>query len=330
MAAGGADTGALQKGFRLRVLQRGVAKFLTGFKHPALKTIGRLMLPRVMSSSIYQLNNFVDSIFGSLAWIVGEGGVAVLYFSYRLIQFPLGIFSNALSQAILPTLSTQALEGNQDRLKQTLSWGLRATSFLLLPASVGLMVLSVPIVSAIFAGGRFDAHSSSLTASALFYYSIGLFAYGSTKILQSCFFAFKDTVTPAKIAGLALILNIILNYILMFRFKISGIALATSMSGIISFFMLFNSLRKRIIDFEIKRVVASFMRILCASICMGIVCYFVSKLSLNRYLNLCLALASGFLSYVIFCFIFRVNEMQELWNWVVLKQTVTGHLPSKQ
>jgi len=304
-----------KKGFRLRLLRKD-AKFLTGFKHPALKTITRLMLPRVMSSSIYQLNNFVDSIFGSLAWIVGEGGVAVLYFSYRLIQFPLGIFSNALSQAILPTFSTQALEDNYDKLKQTLSWGLRATSFLLLPASVGLMALSVPIVSAVFSGGRFDAHSSGLTASALFYYSIGLFAYGATKVLQSCFFALKDTVTPAKISGLALILNIILNCMLMFRFKISGIALATSISGIISFFMLFNILRKRIIDFEIKIVVASFMRILCASICMGVVCFFVSNLSLNRYLNLCLALASGFLSYVIFCFIFRVKEMQELWNWV--------------
>ena len=114
-----------KKGFRLRLL--------CNFKHPAVKVIGRLMLPRVMSSSIYQLNNFVDSIFGSLAWIVGEGGVAVLYFSYRLIQFPLGIFSTALSQAILPTFSTQALEGNHDKLKQTLSWGLRATGFLLIP-----------------------------------------------------------------------------------------------------------------------------------------------------------------------------------------------------
>src|SRR3989338_5143762 len=249
-----------KKGFRPKLFHR--------FVHPAAKTIARLMAPRILSSSIYQLNNFVDSIFGSLAWIVGEGGVAVLYFSYRLIQFPLGIFSNALSQAILPTFSTQALEDNHDRLKHTLSWGLRATSFILLPASVGLMVLASPIVSTIFAGGRFDAHSAQLTAGAVFFYSIGLFAYGSTKILQSCFFALKDTLTPTKVAGLALILNIVLNSVLMFPLKIGGIALATSVSGVISFFMLFNILRKRIMDFELKTVVASFVRILCASICM--------------------------------------------------------------
>lgn len=296
-----------KKGFRLKLFK--------SFKHPALNTLRKLMLPRVMSSGIYQLNNLADSIFGSLALIVGEGGVAVLYFSYRLIQFPLGIFSTALSQAILPTFSTQALDTNHDKLKQTLSWGLRATSFVLLPASIGLMVLAATIVSTIFSGGRFDMYSSALTSYALFFYSIGLFAYGSTKILQSCFFALKDTVTPTKIAGIALVINIILNTILMFPLKIGGIALATSISGIISFFMLFNILRKRLVGFELRRVVFSFMRALCASICMGAVCYFVSKLGFNKYLNLSFSLMSGLVSYIIFCFIFRVREMQELLDW---------------
>ncbi|MFA5096998.1 MAG: murein biosynthesis integral membrane protein MurJ, partial [Candidatus Omnitrophota bacterium] len=107
-----------KKGFRLKLPRT--------LKHPAAYAMGKLMLPRVASSCIYQLNNFVDSIFGSLAWIVGEGGVAVLYFSYRLVQFPLGVFSNALAQAILPTLSTHALEDSNAGLKHTLSWGLRA------------------------------------------------------------------------------------------------------------------------------------------------------------------------------------------------------------
>ena len=97
-----------RKGFRLKTPRT--------LNHPAARTIGKLMLPRLLSSCIYQLNNFVDSIFGSLAWIVGEGGVAVLYFSYRLIQFPLGVFSNALAQAILPTFSTHALEDSSEKL----------------------------------------------------------------------------------------------------------------------------------------------------------------------------------------------------------------------
>jgi putative peptidoglycan lipid II flippase len=264
----------------------------------------------------------VDSIFGSLAWIVGEGGVAVLYFSYRLIQFPLGIFSNALSQAILPTFSTQALEENRDRLKLTLSWGLRTTFFVMLPASLGFMVLALPLISTLFGGGRFDVNSAGLTANALLFYSIGLFAYGAAKILQSCFFALKDTVTPTKVAALALIINAVLNSILMFPLKIGGLALATSLSGITTFFILFFILKKRLGDFDVKRIFSSFMRILAASICMGIVCYFVSRnvSILNKYINLAVSVTAGFLSYIIFCCIFRVREMQQLWEWLAQRK----------
>lgn len=309
-----------KKGFRLRLFKR--------FKHPAAKIIGKLMLPRLLSSSIYQLNNFLDSIFGSLVWIVGEGGVAVLYFSYRLIQFPLGIFSNALSQAILPAFSTQALEDGLDKLKLTLSWGLRTTFFVMLPASVGFMVLASPIVSTLFGGRKFDSYSINLTANTLFFYSIGLFAYGSTKILQSCFFSLKDTVTPAKVAGIALIMNIVLNFILMFRLKISGLALATSLSGVSSFFILFFILKRRLGGLKVKEIILSFIRILLASVCMGAVCWFVSKnifsgvSSLNKIINLGLSIICGLLAYIAFCFIFKVREMKELWQWLMKRKEI--------
>ena len=308
-----------KKGFRLRLLPR--------FRHPETKTIGKLMLPRLGSSAIYQLNNFVDSIFGSLAWIVGQGGVAVLYFSYRLVHFPLGVFSNALFQVILPTLSAQALETDRSALKETLAFGLRSVFFLLLPASVGLAVLARPIIWALFQWGRFDAYSTQLTASALVFYSIGLCAYGATKILHSCFFALKDTATPAKVALLALISNIILNAALMWPLKIAGIALATSISGIITFVVLFVILKKKLGDFYSKDIISSFTRILAASIGMGLVCYILAHRNLpggsvliNKFGNLSLKLIAGGLSYVLFCFIFGVREMRELWSWFARKK----------
>ncbi|MFA4984841.1 MAG: murein biosynthesis integral membrane protein MurJ, partial [Candidatus Omnitrophota bacterium] len=235
-----------RKGFKLHLFHR--------FRHPAAVTIGRLMVPRLFSSGIYQLNNFVDSAFGSLAFIVGEGGVAVLYFAYRMIQFPLGIFSNALSQAILPTFSTQALEENKDNLRRTLSFGMRLEFFVMLPASMGFIVLAHPIINGLFGGGRFDAYSADMTARALLFYSIGLTAYGATKILQSCFFALKDTVTPTKIATLALFVNIALNAILMFPMKLAGLALATSLSGINTTLILFYLLIKKIGSFDAKEL----------------------------------------------------------------------------
>ncbi len=301
-----------KKGFRLTLFRK--------FRHPAARIIGKLMLPRVFSSCIYQLNNFVDSIFGSLAWIVGEGGVAILYFAYRLILFPLGIFSTSLSQVILPTFSSQVLEENHDKLKTTLTFGLRANFFVMLPASVGFMVLARPIIWTLFGGGRFDVYSANITANVLFFYSIGLFAYGATRILQACFFALKDTVTPTKVAAMALAINIVLNAILMFPMKINGIALATSVSGVSTFLALFFILKKRLAPFNARAIFDSFLRILTASLWMGMVCYFVSSINVNKYLNLFLSIFCGVLSYAAFCFIFRVSEMRELWRWLANKR----------
>ena len=291
-----------KKGLRL--------KFVLCLKHPAVVQIRKLMLPRLASSSIYQLNNFVDSIFGSLVAVVGDGGVAVLYFSYRLIQFPIGIFSNAIAQAILPTFSTQVLEENQENFKNTLSWGLRIVFFVMLPTSALFMVLAGPLVLTLFGGGKFDSNSAQLTSNALFFYSIGLTAYGGTKILQSCFFALKDTITPAKIAGLSLLMNIVLNALLMFPLKIGGLALATSISGIVSFLFLFFLLSKRLSGFREHEILKSFLRILSATLCMAMICFLV-----NRALNFGWALFCAALAYIFFCFIFRVVEFKELMDW---------------
>jgi len=300
-----------KKGFR--------PKFILSLKHPAVVQIKKLMLPRLASTSIYQLNNFVDTIFGSLVAVVGDGGVAVLYFSYRLIQFPIGIFSNAIAQAILPTFSTQALEENQENLKNTLSWGLRIVFFVMLPVSALYMVLAGPLVLILFGGGKFDFNSAYLTSNALFFYSIGLTAYGGTKVLQSCFFALKDTVTPAKIAGLSLLMNIILNAILMFPLKIGGLALATSISGIVCFLCLFLILSKRLNGFGEQQILKSFWRILAATLGMSAVCFLV-----NEALNFGWALFCSALAYIFFCFIFKVAELAQLMDWLSHKNFKTS------
>jgi putative peptidoglycan lipid II flippase len=322
--------GVLQLGVQIPVLYKKHfhLELFRKFKHPAASTIGKLMVPRLLSSSIYQLNNFVDSIFGSLSQFVGVGGVAVLYFAYRLIQFPLGIVSSALSQAMLPTFSTQALEANHGNLKNTLSFGLRATFLVMVPASIAFMVLAQPIVRNIFSGGRFDAYSADATARVLLFYSIGLCAYGGTKILQSVFFALKDTLTPAKVSFFALITNIILNAMLMFPLKLAGLALATSISGVISFLILFIALNKRLnlLD-ETRAIISSFARILLASMGMGIICYLLSRHRLllgngffDRLINLSIPVTSGLVAYVIFCFVFKVREMREFLAWLAQRR----------
>ncbi|MFA5099745.1 MAG: murein biosynthesis integral membrane protein MurJ [Candidatus Omnitrophota bacterium] len=321
LASGVLIGGVLQLAIQLPVLyKKGFRFHFTGkFNHPAIKRIGVLMTPRVFSSAIYQLSNFVDSIFGSLFWIVGEGGVAALYFSYRLIQFPLGIFGNSLSQAILPALSCQAVEKDYTKLKDTLLFGLRSIVFVMVPASIGFMVLSDTIISSLFEGGRFNAYSSHITSRALFFYSIGLFAYGGSRIVQCGYFALKDTVTPTKVAAIALVLNVGLNAIFMFPLKLAGLALATSISGISSFFILFMLLRKKLGGLQVRGLLEFSARVLCASIVMGEVCFIASTYHFSlhnrlliRIIDLLLPIICGAVAYFIMCITLKIEQVKSI------------------
>lgn len=282
LALGVLSGGLLQMAVQLPVLYRQGFRFSWRFslKHPAVRQVGRLLTPRLFSSAIYQLNNFVDTIFGSLSMFVGEGAVAALYFSYRLVQFPIGIFSNALAQAILPALSCQALETDKTPLRRTLVFGLRSILFLMIPASAGFIVLARPIVIALFHGGRFDSYSVDTTASGLMFYSIGLFAYGANRILQCGFFALKDTITPTKISALGLALNIVLNALLMVPMKLAGLALATSLSGTICFFVSFWQLQKKTGGLQLAEQAGFILKVVLASVGMGLVCSLLARYAL--------------------------------------------------
>ena len=311
------------RGFRLK-------GFLKKFSHPGAVEVVRLLVPRLFGTCIYQLNNFVDSVFGSLAFIVGEGGVAVLYFSYRLVQFPVGIFGNAVAQAALPLMSQQASEeSRRGDLKNTLLLGLRQVFFLMLPASAFLIALSGPIVGGIFRGGRFDAYAAAVTADALVYYSIGLFAYAGSKVLNSCFFALRDTVSPVKVSAVALGLNIVLNTVLMFPLKIKGLALSSSISGIISFLILIRILDRKTGGLGLRGIAVSFFKMLSASAAAGYVCFLVSLRFpgggrsggfcfnagwLVVYFICCCAV------YLAGCLLLKCDELGELRGWLRRKK----------
>jgi putative peptidoglycan lipid II flippase len=310
-----------RKGFR--------PSFLTVFGHPGCRQIGRLMVPRMASSGIYQLNNFVDSIFGSFSLVVGEGGVAVLYFAYRLIQFPLGVFSTALSQAILPTLSAQGLESSRDNLLRTLSFGVRATLFVLLPATAGFIAASPLIVETLFSGGKFDAYAVEQTSRVLVCYSIGLTAFGLNRILQFCFFALKDTATPARISAVALACSVALNAALMFPLKISGIALATSITGLLSCVWLVDALRRRLPQLPVRECADSAARIALCSGLMWVFCALLGSVPFPKdasagahWLRLSGVIFSGAAVYVGSCWVLRVRELRELAAWARSRMAV--------
>ncbi|MBF0619618.1 MAG: murein biosynthesis integral membrane protein MurJ [Candidatus Omnitrophica bacterium] len=214
--------------------------------HPGAKQVGRLILPRIFGSAVYQLNIFVDTICASLVWIVGPGGIAAIYYANRVVQFPMGIFGVALASAILPALSSRAVAEDNEGFKATVVFGLKNILFLLLPMVVFLVVLAEPLVRVVFQRGKFDAYSTSVTAAALVFFALGLLGYGVVKILVSAFHARQDTKTPVKVAVIALVVNAACNVAFMFPLKVAGIALASAVASVVNVVVLWVLLEKKI------------------------------------------------------------------------------------
>jgi putative peptidoglycan lipid II flippase len=215
-------------------------------RHEGAIKIGRLLLPRLWGSAVYQMNVFVDTFCASLAVIVGAGGIAAIYYANRMIQFPLGVFGYALSSVTLPSLSKFAHEGDMESFRSTLRFALRNLMIVLIPTSAVLAVFSGWIIHIAFQRGAFDAYSTAVTARVLFFAALGLPFFGASRILVSAFYALQDTKTPVKTATYCLIVNIVLNVALMYPMKIGGIALASSIAGAVNCFLLAAGLRKRL------------------------------------------------------------------------------------
>ncbi len=290
-------------------------QFAFEFFHPAIRKIFVLIVPAVMSFAVTQVSILLDM---TLAFFVGDGANASLYFGNRLMQFPLGIFGIALGTVLLPTFSHQA--NDYDELRRTLSFSLRTVFFIVVPASCGLIFLKTPIVKVLFERGHFDAISTLRTANTLMCYSIGLFAYAGQKAVTSTFFAMQDSKTPFMIAGFSLTMDFILNLILMWPFKEAGLALSTSIGGILDFVLLFLLLEKKVNGLDRPRIVRSLLKISVLSIIMGVLSYFfyshlhffIYSETLSQIVYLLSAIAFGVLVYVGLSFLFKVEEIRDL------------------
>ncbi len=237
------------------LLQKGVSlrpRWMPG--HPGVSRIGRLMLPAVFGSAVYQLNQFIGTL---LASFLPQGSVSWLYYADRIVQFPLGVFAIAVSTAALPSLSRQVAEEGLQAFRGTLSYALRLVFFITLPSMAGLMVLSHLIVRVLFERGAFQAVATGMTSQALIFYCAGLWAFSGIRVLVSGFYALQDTKTPVKAAFIALLVNAGCGLALMGPLQHGGLALALSIASAVQFFFLALLLGRRSRGLDGRRLARS-------------------------------------------------------------------------
>ncbi|MBV5340882.1 MAG: murein biosynthesis integral membrane protein MurJ [Deltaproteobacteria bacterium] len=236
------------------------------FSSPEVRSIGLLMLPSVFGVGVYYLNITVSAILASL---LPQGSISYLYYAQRLFEFPQGVFTASVAQAVLPSMSRQAAVGDIAGMKETLSFGVRLMLFITIPAMAGLMVCSTPIFSLIFMGGAFDYETAVNSAQALLYYSAGLSFVALTRVLAPVFYALKDTKTPVFTALITFIINLCLSLALMGPLKHGGLALATTLSALCNMLLLLWLLRRKIGSFGGNRIMLTALKSSLASIPMA-------------------------------------------------------------
>lgn len=212
------------------------------FRNPGVMRVLKLMVPALFGVSVGQINLLVDTLFASLLVV---GSVSWLYYSDRLMEFPLGVFGVAISTVILPHLSRHHASQSEESFSLTLDWALRSVLLIGIPAAVVLAVIAGPLLSTLFQYGKFDAHAVGMAKLSLSAFAIGIAPFMLVKILSAGFYAKQDLRTPVKIGVVAMITNIILNASLIWPFAHMGIALATSLAALVNTGFLFYFLRRR-------------------------------------------------------------------------------------
>lgn len=269
VAIGVAMGGLVQFAFQLPVFFRNGYRlgFDPRFGHPGLKRMAVLLIPATMALAVNQINIIVSNI---LASYLPEGSITYLYYSMRLIQFPVGIFGVAMGMAVLPALSEHAVKGDTERLRDDFSFALRLLFFLAVPSMAGLIALREPIVNLLFQRGHFDYTATRGTAEALLFYALGIWSMVGVRIVTVTFYSMQDTKTPVKIAAIGMLSNIFFSLMLMGPMKHSGLAFANALASGINFSLLFFFLRRKVQRVDARRIMKSFVKTVLASIIMGI------------------------------------------------------------
>jgi putative peptidoglycan lipid II flippase len=236
------------------------------FKDPDMLEILKLMGPGTLGLAAVQINVFVNTY---LATTQEQGAVSWLGYAFRLMYLPIGLFGVSIATASLPDISRHSDDEDRASVRRIVSNGLRMMLMLNIPATVGLMVLSRPIVELIYERGHFLPQDSVNTAAALMFYAPGLLGYSAVKIASPTFYSMRDARTPVVVSIGSVAANLALNLILVRILGFRGLALGTAIAAVLNAVVLLVLLRRRLGGLDGGRLADAAVRIVVASALMG-------------------------------------------------------------
>jgi putative peptidoglycan lipid II flippase len=298
-------------------------KLTKPFNHPEVRGVFLMMVPAMIGLCADQVNSFVDQLCASF---LRDGSITALYNSNRVMQLPLALFGVAVSSVALPAMSRFLSQNDEHSFKETLNFSVRIANFVLIPSFVGLAVLGLPIVQLLFEHGRFTPANSTLTYFALVPTAAGLPAFSTIKILASAFYAKKDTATPMKIAFAAMFVNVVGDVLMMWKWEVAGLSLATTLAAWFQVGALFYYLRKKIGLIGGREILKSFLFGSLAGLLMGAICGFLGFYLLSGWplvIRTFVAIAFGSVFYFALAKLFKIPEYDHFMS-MLLRRRVVG------
>lgn len=312
------------------------------FQDAGLKKIGRLMLPVMVSTWIQPINFMVNTRFASqLAegnLKSGELGVSALEYANNLYTIIVGVFVLAIANMVFPKFSR--MTENKREFGLAVRGTLKAMLFLLIPMTVGLMALAQPVVTLIYQRGAFDETAAQLTASALFFFAVGMVGYGVQNILSRAFYANQDGKTPFYSGLVSIVINALLCWLLLKPMGIGGLALSAAVSSTAAAAVLLIPAVKQYPDILDKHLLLQLGRMLVAAAgmlvlvwgCREILLPILSGRVLGQILLLCICGGVGVVSYMLFARLLKIEEGAFVFDTLkrFLKRESGGVTPRKK
>lgn len=240
---------------------------------PRVREIGRLMLPGLFGTAIYQINVTVSRL---LAFSVNAAAITQLFNANRLMEFPIGVFAIAISTVVYPLIARHAVEGNRAAMAEDYRKGLRLILIINVPAAVGLALLGHPIVDFIYRHGRFTTEDAAFMAQLVALFAIGLPFFSVVSLTVRAFYAVKDTKTPVKVAAIDFFVNLILSVTLIHVFRnrwhwaTGGLVVASTTAIILQTLLLQRALVRRLPGMTFAPLWPSVAKVMAATAVMGL------------------------------------------------------------
>jgi putative peptidoglycan lipid II flippase len=256
-----------------------------GLKLPSVREVGRLMVPRLLGLAFVQLNFWVNTWLASR---LSEGSYTGIIFAFTLMLMPQALIAQSIAIAALPTFSAQFAQGKLTDMRSSLASSLRGVLLLSLPATLGLIILRIPLIELLYQRGEFTAHSTQIVAWALLWYAVGLVGHSVVEIMVRAFYAMHDTRTPVLIGIAAMSLNIIFSVLFIGLFRQlgwmphGGLALANSLATLLEMIGLLYFMGDRLKGLDGRRVLTGLGKAAIATFVMSLVLFAWLNLAVSQ------------------------------------------------